>query len=436
MNVTTLIRRKRDGGALTAEEIHSLVAGYVSGDIPDYQMAALAMAICLRGMTFDETAALTEAMLRSGRTMRWEGLEGAVVDKHSTGGVGDKVSLVLAPLLACEGLHVPMISGRGLGPTGGTLDKLESIPGFRTDLSLDEAQRIAREVGCVITGATADIAPADKRLYGLRDVTATVESIPLITASIMSKKLAENLDALVLDVKFGSGAFMKTRTQARALAESLVATGRQMDVPVAALLTDMNQPLERMAGNTVEVQEALAVLRGEGPEDLTELTLRLGAEVVLLIDGGDSLAERTERLQRHLDTGAALEKFNAMVAAQGGNLRNLTPPAPMQQLTANRSGFIASINTQRLGEAIIELGGGRKRLGDAIDHSVGLQMLARLGDRVAAGEPLVRVFAARNEIGVAKRMIEEAIVIDDVKPPARELIAERIDAPSPMPKLE
>jgi pyrimidine-nucleoside phosphorylase len=282
MNVVHLISKKRDGGELADYEIGAIIDGYVRGDVHDYQMSAWAMAVFLRGMTVAETAALTEAMLQSGVTFQWPAGEAPKVDKHSTGGIGDKVSLPLAPLLACCGVHVPMISGRGLGATGGTLDKLEAIPGFRTNLSTEEMQAVCRRVGCVISGATADLVPADRKLYALRDVTGTVPSIPLITASIMSKKLAEGLDALVLDVKHGSGAFMKTLDQARELARSMVNTGHRMGVPTTALVTDMNQPLGRMAGNAVEVIESIDVLRGTGPADLVEVTLELGAELLVL----------------------------------------------------------------------------------------------------------------------------------------------------------
>ena len=426
MNAVSLIRRKRDGDALAAGEIDFLVNGYTSGEVPDYQMAAFAMAVCLKGMTTDETAALTMAMLHSGNIMRWPGLDAPVVDKHSTGGIGDKVSLVLAPLLACEGLHVPMISGRGLGPTGGTLDKLESIAGFRTDLSTDEVQRITREVGCVITGATRDIAPADKKLYGLRDVTATVESIPLITASIMSKKLAEGLDALILDVKFGSGAFMKTQQEAQALAQSLVATGKRMNVATAALLTDMNQPLGRMVGNAVEVTESIESLQGNGPEDLMEVTFRLGAELLTLANVCGDAKAGVQRLKSHIDSGNAMEKFDAMVNAQGGNCRDIASLAGRHELVAKRSGYIQQIDTQKLGEAIIHLGGGRKVLTDRINHGVGLEMLVRIGDQVTAGQPLVNLFARSEQFSPAKQMVNEAIVIgDDIASPPK-LIAQWI----------
>ena len=430
MHAASLIRRKRDEHALTREEIDYLVAGYVTGDVPDYQMSAWAMAVCLRGMTADETTALTSAMLHSGQVMEWPGIDGPVVDKHSTGGIGDKVSLVLAPLLACEGMYVPMISGRGLGPTGGTLDKLEAIAGYRTDLSLDEVQRITREIGCVITGATDGIAPADKKLYALRDVTATVESIPLITGSIMSKKLAEGLDALVLDVKFGSGAFMKTRDDAQALAQSLVATGKRMHVATAALLTDMNQPLGRMAGNAVEVLESMDALAGNGPEDLVEVTLQLGAELMRLADVGHDIGSNVERLQAHITSGAALEKFHVMIVAQGGDPSDVVSPAQRHGVAAEQAGIVQSIDTHRLGEAIIELGGGRKLLTDPIDHGVGLEMLVRLGDVVDVGQPLTHIFAPPDKLSPAMRMVREAIAIGDRATGSPDLIVERVcDAP-------
>jgi pyrimidine-nucleoside phosphorylase len=420
MNVPTLIRKKRDGQALTGEEIRFIVDSYAHGHLPDYQKAAWAMAVCIRGMDADETAALTDAMLHSGKILAWPDDGRPVVDKHSTGGIGDKVSLVLAPLLACCGLRVPMISGRGLGPTGGTLDKLEAIPGFRTNLSLDEIVSVTQRVGCVITGASAEIAPADRKLYALRDVTATVESIPLITASIMSKKLAEGLDALVLDVKHGSGAFMKTLPEARALAASLVATGRRMGVKTSALLTDMNQPLGRMAGNAVEVDESVAALRGEGAPDLMEVTLVLGAELLYLAAVAGDRASATVQLQQQIASGAALEKFREMVAAQGGDLDAPRPVAPASDVAADRSGFVRQIDTQALGVAIVELGGGRKTLTDKIDHRVGLEMLVRIGDRVAANQRLVRVFGSGASFPLAQALIAAAIVIGDepiVAPP-------------------
>ena len=299
-----LIAKKRDGGELAGAEIGQLIRGYVDGEIPDYQMSALAMAIYLQGMSTAETAALTDHMLASGDQFQWPTGGIPKVDKHSTGGIGDKVSLPLAPMLACCGLAVPMISGRGLGATGGTLDKLEAIPGFRTDLSMDQMRRVCASVGCVISGATEGLVPADRKLYALRDVTATVPSIPLITASIMSKKLAEGLDALVLDVKFGSGAFMKTAERARQLAQSMVATGRRVGVATTAILTDMNQPLGRMVGNAVEVNESVAALEGRGPDDLMEVTLALGAELLISTGRAESLAQARADLQQTIDSGA------------------------------------------------------------------------------------------------------------------------------------
>src|SRR5688572_20708452 len=307
MNVVKLISKKRDGGELSHAEMDSLIDGYVRGDVHDYQMSAWAMAVFLRGMTVAETAALTEHMLHSGATFQWPAGEAPKVDKHSTGGIGDKVSLPLAPLLACCDVQVPMISGRGLGATGGTLDKLESIPGFRTNLSTEEMQAVCRRVGCVISGATAELVPADRKLYALRDVTGTVPCIPLITASIMSKKLAEGLDALVLDVKHGTGAFMKTLDNARALARSMVDTGKRMGVPTVALLNDMNQPLGRMAGNANEVNESVDALKGQGPADLMEVTLELGAELLVLAKREPTTAAARHRLQRAISSGAGLE---------------------------------------------------------------------------------------------------------------------------------
>ena len=428
MNTVQLISKKRDGGELSAEEIGALISGYVRGDVPDYQMAAWAMAVYLRGMTVAETAALTEHMLHSGITFEWPEGESAIVDKHSTGGIGDKVSLPLAPLLACCDLEVPMISGRGLGATGGTLDKLEAIPGFRTNLSTAEFQKVCRDVGCVISGATADLVPADRKLYALRDVTATVPSIPLITASIMSKKLAEGLDALVLDVKHGSGAFMKTLDEARALARSMVDTGKRMGVPTAALVTDMNQPLGRMAGNAVEVNESIDALRGEAPADLREVTLELGAELLLLTQNESSHAAARNRLEKAISSGAGLEKFGEMVAAQGGNLDAPRPVAPAHEIGSPRAGYVTAIDTERLGYAIIHLGGGRKQLGDTLDLSVGLEMLIRLGDAVERGKPLLRVFAQPAAVPQIQRDLLAAINIGDnpIEPPP--LIIERISA--------
>jgi pyrimidine-nucleoside phosphorylase len=384
------------------------------------------MAVFIRGMTVAETAALTEHMLHSGLTFEWPEGESPKVDKHSTGGIGDKVSLPLAPLLACCDLQVPMISGRGLGATGGTLDKLEAIPGFRTNLSTDEFQKVCRQVGCVISGATADLVPADRKLYALRDVTGTVPSIPLITASIMSKKLAEGLDALVLDVKWGSGAFMKTREQARALAKSMVDTGKRMGVPTSALLTDMNQPLGRMAGNAVEVNESIDALKGIGPRDVMEVTLELGAELLVLAKRETTTAAARHRLERAISSGAGLEKFREMVAAQGGDLAAPRPVAPAHNVVSPLDGNVTAIDTERLGYVIIHLGGGRKQLGDKLDLSVGFEMLVRIGDTVEKGQPLARVFAQADDVAEVKRDLIASITISDGPPEPLTLIVERI----------
>src|SRR4051795_5400980 len=426
MNVVYLISKKRDGGELSPEEIGSLISGYVRGDVPDYQMSAWAMAVYLRGMTVAETAALTEHLLYSGVTFKWPPGEAPKVDKHSTGGIGDKVSLPLAPLLACCDLQVPMISGRGLGATGGTLDKLEAIPGFRTNLSTDEFQDVCRRVGCVISGATADLVPADRKLYALRDVTGTVPSIPLITASIMSKKLAEGLDALVLDVKHGSGAFMKTLDDARALARSMVDTGKRMGVPTVALLTDMNQPLGRMAGNANEVNESVDALIGKGPADLMEVTLELGAELLVLAKRESSTAAARKRLEKAIASGAGLEKFREMVAAQGGDLDAPRPVAPAHDINSPWGGYVDSVDTEQIGRVIIELGGGRKQLGDALDLSVGLEMLVRLGNHVESGQPLVRLYAKTDAANRVRSELLAAITISDNRIDAPPLIVERI----------
>jgi pyrimidine-nucleoside phosphorylase len=426
MNVVDIISKKRDGGELTADEIGALVAGYVRGDVPDYQMAAWAMAVCLRGMTAAETAALTEHMLRSGLTLNWPEGEVPKVGKHSTGGIGDKVSLVLAPLLACCDVQVPMISGRGLGATGGTLDKLEAIPGFRAELASAEMQEVVRRVGCAISGATADLVPADRRLYALRDVTGTVPSVPLITASIMSKKLAEGLDALVLDVKWGSGAFMKTRDAARELARSMVETGRREGVPTVALVTDMNQPLGGRAGNAVEVNESVEALAGNGPADLMEVTLALGAELLVLAGREARPAAARARLQGMVSSGAGLEKLREMVAAQGGDLDAPRPVAPAHDVVSPRSGYVTAIDTELLGRVIIELGGGRAKLGDVLDLSVGLEMLVRLGDAVEAGQPLARVFAKPQAAADVEREVLAAVVIRDERIDPPPLVLERM----------
>jgi pyrimidine-nucleoside phosphorylase len=426
MNVVHLISKKRDGGELTADEIGRLIDGYVRGHVHDYQMSAWAMAVYLRGMTVAETAALTEHMRTSGVTLQWPADGVPTVDKHSTGGIGDKVSLLLAPLLACCDVHVPMISGRGLGSTGGTLDKLEAIPGFRTNLSTTEMQAICRRVGCVISGATDDLVPADRKLYALRDVTGTVPSIPLITASIMSKKLAEGLDALVLDVKYGSGAFMKSLDHARELAHSMVDTGRLMGVPTTALVTDMHQPLGRMVGNAVEVNESIDALSGNGPADLMEVTLELGAELLVLAGREETLTAARARLERMINSGAAFEKFREMMLAQGGDLSAPRPVASAHEVVSPRDGILAAIDTEQLGRVIIELGGGRKRLGEPLDLSVGLEMQVRLGDEVQRGQRLVRIFAKPQAAYAVQGEVLSALTISDNRVDSPPLIVERI----------
>ncbi len=427
MNPTQIISSKRDGKVLSESEIRFFVRGFTDGSIPDYQMAALAMAIYLNDMTSGETAVLTREMLDSGKTLAWPTDAIPMVDKHSTGGIGDKVSLVLAPLLACCGVQVPMISGRGLGPTGGTLDKLESIPGFRTDLSLREMQAVADQVGCVINSASAELAPADRKLYALRDVTGTVPSIPLITASIMSKKLAEGLDALVLDVKCGSGAFMKTLDRAKALAKSLVRTGKDMNVKVSAMLTDMSQPLGRMVGNAVEVDESVSALQGEGPDDLIECTLALCGESLRLAGKVTSRAAGEAQIQVAIDSGAGLQKFREMVEAQGGDLDAPRPVASSTAINSQSSGFVIAIDTEAIGMAVIELGGGRKVKSDEIDHAVGLEMLVRLGDGVTVGQPLANLFARAGQVELAQSMIHGAISVAAEPVSSPPLILESVD---------
>ncbi len=426
-NVAQLIAAKRDGEPLSRGQIESLISRYVAGELPDYQMSALAMAIFFRGMSLEETVDLTRAMRDSGQTLDWSGLR-PVGDKHSTGGIGDKVSIALAPALAACGLRVPMISGRGLGTTGGTLDKLESIPGYRCDLSVDEFRDVVTSVGCSITGTTDDIAPADRKLYALRDVTGTVPSIPLITASILSKKLAAGLDSLVLDVKWGSGAFMRTLDQAEALARSLVAVANELGVKTTALLTDMNQPLGCMIGNAVEVTESLEILEGKGPADVRRLVIALGAQ--LLVDAG--LCSDTESAERQLgeclDDGSARQRFERMVAAQGGRLGERTTIAAAHDFCSRQAGFVRHIDCEKIGLAIIELGGGRRKLGDEIDSSVGLAFHARIGDWMEPGQSLATVFSRGGVTALVESLLANAIDLAESPQVAGDLIVETITA--------
>jgi pyrimidine-nucleoside phosphorylase/thymidine phosphorylase len=397
MRAYEVIHAKRDGRSIAAPDLAALVDGFTAGEVPDYQMAAFCMAVFFRGMDDGEVRALTEAMLRSGDVLDLSDVPGAKVDKHSTGGVGDKVSLALAPLAASCGVKVPMISGRGLGHTGGTLDKLEAIPGFRTDLPVDRFRALVREVGACLVGQTARLAPADRRLYALRDVTATVESIPLIAASIMSKKLAEGIDALVLDVKVGSGAFMKTLDEAGALARTLGAIGRAMGKQVSALLTDMSQPLGRAVGNALEVAEAVELLRGGGPPDLREVTVELTAEMLVLGGAASDRAEARARVAGAIADGRGLAKLEEIVRAQGGDPRALHDPerlprAPRTyEVGAEAAGIIQAVDAEALGLAAVALGAGRARVEDRVDPAVGLLVHRRIGDRVEPGEPLCTV---------------------------------------------
>jgi pyrimidine-nucleoside phosphorylase len=433
MRVADLIRRKRDAAELLPEEIRFLVDGYTRGDIPDYQMSAWLMAAFLRGLNGAETAALTDAMLHSGKVLDFSDIPGRKVDKHSTGGVGDKTSLIIAPIVAAAGLRVPMISGRGLGHTGGTLDKLESIPGFNVNLSLAEFRRALRTVGCGLIGQTAEIAPADKKMYALRDVTGTVENRSLICASIMSKKLAEGCDALVLDVKVGSGAFLKTEEDAALLAELMVETGRRMGKQVVALLTDMNQPLGRTAGNAMEVVESLEVLSGAGPEDLRELCLVLAAWMLFLGERVNSV-EAGKRLAAELiASGQAREKFREIVKQQGGDTRVVDDPkllpraAHTLDVAAAADGYIAATQCEQLGVAIVVLGGGREKKEDSVDPAVGLVFRKRNGDRIARGEPLCTLhYNSAARLDEARRLIETAYMIAPQPPAAGRPLVGRV----------
>jgi len=394
-----VIEKKRDGGTLEEAEIRDFIEGFTRGSVPDYQMSALAMAILFRGMNAAETAVLTDAMMRSGDLVSFEGWPRPTADKHSTGGIGDKLSLMIAPLAASAGLAVPMIAGRGLGITGGTLDKLESIPGYNTCLSVEAFKRVIAEVGCAIIGQTDRLAPADKKLYALRDVTGTVPSIPLITASIMCKKLAAGAETLVVDVKCGPAAFMRTREDARALAEGLLAVGRALGRRTAALITDMAQPLGRTVGNAVEVAEALETLKGGGPPDTRELTIELTAQMTLLAGVYADPTEARRELAARLDDGRALECFCRMVRAQGGDARvaddprRLPQPGAVREIPAPQDGIVATVDAEKLGRVVLRLGGGRTVTTDEIDPAAGIDRLVQTGERVEKGQPLMRLLA-------------------------------------------
>jgi pyrimidine-nucleoside phosphorylase len=412
MLIPSLIQHKRDGSAIAAEDWARLVADYTAGKVPDYQMSALLMAVVFRGLAPDELAALTDAMLDSGDRLRFDGFPVPRVDKHSTGGVGDKVSLLLAPMVASCGVAVPMMSGRGLGHTGGTLDKLESIPGMRTGLSLADARAQIERIGCAMLGQTPEIAPADRKLYALRDVTGTVESIPLISASIMSKKLAEGLN--------GSGAFIPDPVRAIELATTMIGLGEARGCPTVALLTAMDRPLGRACGHSLEVEEALEGLQGRGPDDLMEVTYALGVEMLLLVGAAKNRTDARRRLEESVSSGRARETFGRIVEAQGGNPAVVDDPAILPQAgavevyRAPRSGVVAAVEPRRIGRAIMELGGGRARIEDRIDPAVGFVVTVKPGDAVRAGDPIASVFA-RDEASVAGGLaaLGEAIIVGD-----------------------
>jgi pyrimidine-nucleoside phosphorylase len=432
MFVPGIIARKRNGGALDERDIRGLLRAYTDGEVPDYQMSALLMAIFFRGMSPEELAVWADAMLRSGEVLDLSQIPAPKADKHSTGGVGDKVSLVLAPLVAATGVAVPMISGRGLGHTGGTLDKLESIPGFSTMQSLDRFRELVREHGCGLIGQTESIAPADRKLYALRDVTATVECIPLIASSIMSKKLAEGIDALVLDVKVGSGAFMKTADQARLLAQTMIGIGRLSGKQVTALLTDMDQPLGEAIGNALEVRESIDLLRGGGPGRVRELTLRLSAEMLVSVGRTHTHDEAMRLLTHTLDSGAAWAKWLELVEAHGGDPKSqenpdLLPTAPhIAEFTAPEAGWIARLDNEAIGRAGVVLGAGRARKEDEVDPAVGFMWRAPLGARVERGDVVAHIhWRDQARLRAAVELLDAAVSIGDpVEAPP--LIRERI----------
>jgi len=424
-----VIVKKRGGGALTRDEIAFFVDGVTNGTVPDYQTSALLMAILLRGMTPAETTALTDLMVHSGVRVDLRDIPGSKVDKHSTGGVGDKTSLILAPLAVACGLVVPMMSGRGLGHTGGTLDKLESIPGFRVGLSLEEMKAALRAVGCAMIGQTSQIAPADKKLYALRDVTGTVESIPLISASIMSKKIAEGIDALVLDVKTGSGAFMKTERASRRLAESLVSIGNASGVMTEAVITDMDVPLGRAVGNALEVVECIEVLKGRGPADLEDVSVELTARMLVVGGAAPTRAAAEAKVRKAIASGEGLERFRKIVEHQGGDPRVLDdysrlPSAPARHtMAAPRSGFVTYIDAELVGRASVVLGAGRDTAEAAVDPGVGIMIAATEGDAVSAGDAVFDVhFRDRSKLPQAVEMLTRAMAIGATPPAPRRLI--------------
>jgi pyrimidine-nucleoside phosphorylase len=426
MRAVDIILKKRDGGRLGPEEISFFVDGVTAGTVPDYQASALLMAILLRGMSDEETASLTAAMVDSGVRVDLSGIPGAKVDKHSTGGVGDKTSLVVAPIAAACGVIVPMTSGRGLGHTGGTLDKLESIPGFRVNLSLDEMKAALARTGCAMIGQTAEIAPADKKLYALRDVSGTIESIPLITASILSKKVAEGIDALVLDVKTGRGAFMKTEADSRALAESLVSIGNASGVRTEAVITSMDAPLGCAVGNALEVIESLEVLKGRGPVDLVDLSVELSARMLLLAGLAADRVDAERRVRHAIASGDALARFQSIVESQGGDPRvvddygRLPTATGQHPVPAGRAGYITGLDAELIGRASAALGAGRDRVDDAVDPGVGITVVAGIGHGVASGDAVLTLHhRTEARLAAALPLARSAIHVGDEPPRSR-----------------
>jgi pyrimidine-nucleoside phosphorylase len=435
MIVPRLIERKRDGERLEPREIRELVLAYAEGAVPDYQMAALLMAVYFRGLDRDEMNALMDAMLESGKRLDLTRLPMPRIDKHSTGGVGDKTSLILAPLIASLGVAVPMMSGRGLGHTGGTLDKLESIPGFRTELSLAEAEKQIARIGCAMLSQTDEIVPADRRIYALRDATATVEVIPLIAASIMSKKIAESLTGLVLDIKRGSGAFLPKLDHELELAKAMIDLGARHGCPVVALLTAMDRPLGHACGNALEVHEAIEVLKGAGPPDLIEVTLALGAEMLFLAAVATSRDAARVLMRDAISSGRALLKLEEIVSAQGGDKAAVRDPLRLPQAAhkasfdAKREGVVQSVDPRAIGYGIIALGGGRRNMEDKVDPSVGFVITAKPGHHVTKGQTLATIHARKREdLDVGRAVLEHAIVLGDSAPPPLPLVSHRVTA--------
>lgn len=429
MNTVELIKKKRDGQSFTSDEINFLINHYTKGQIPDYQFSALLMAILLKGMIPSETAALTNSMLNSGKIINLSSLKGYKIDKHSTGGVGDKTSLIIAPIVAATGVYVPMISGRGLGHTGGTLDKLESIPGFRTNLSLTDSMRVLRKCGTVLIGQTKEIAPADKLIYSLRDVTATVESIPLITASIMSKKLAEGIDGLVLDVKTGNGAFMKSHQDAINLANSLIQTAKSFNKEVIAFITDMNQPLGNYIGNWLEVYESVQVLRGKIKNDLYALSIKLAGAMIYLGKKAKSIQEGEHVAKQKIENGEAFKKFLQIVELQGGDVNYINNPDKypkskfVNKVRSLKNGYIKEINTYLVGMASLELGAGRMIKEDRVDPKAGIIFYKKISDNVKKGDIICELHSdSKAKISLAEQIIIESLKFSKTKPVSPKLI--------------